>query len=205
MKKVKKMIVLILSVSLLLSGSKTIICAASEKSDGENMEKVLKYYKTKQFEKAIQYSKKLSKTAREACVSDMSAEMKKAYLKIVKKYKADSSDDAEYLWDYYYSDVDNDKKADLLLKYGSCEGDVKLYVYQYKAGKAKKIGSVEAFHTSYYAYPNHKGVIGYGGMMGKEWVRLITIKDGKLKEKTIGTHTTDEDYFNLRCILKSQM
>ena len=71
MKKVKKMIVLILSLSLLLSGSKTIIFAASEKSDGENMEKVLKYYKTKQFEQAIQYSKKLSKTAREACVSDM--------------------------------------------------------------------------------------------------------------------------------------
>lgn len=69
--------------------------------------------------------------------------------------------------------------------------------------KAVKVGSVGAFHTDYYAYPNHHGVLGYGGMMGEEWINLITIKNGKLKSVSIGSRgVIGKKWFGLRCKLK---
>ncbi len=79
-------------------------------------------------------------------------------------------------------------------------------------GKIKKLGSVEAFHTDYYAYPNHKGIIAYGGMMGEEWLRLVRIKNGRLNIKNIGsrgvvknmgTESEKSDWLSLRCILNN--
>ena len=179
--------------------------AASEKTDGANMQKVLTYYGKKQYAKAEKACKKLSKNAHEACVSGMTAAMKKAYRKVVKKYSINPTAGGNYLWGYYLTDIDNDKKTDLLLKIGSCEADVKLYVYQYKSGKAKKIGSTGAFHTDYYAYPKHKGVVAFGGMMGDEWIRLVTIKGGKVGEKLIGSRTTEGAYLGMRCALDSHI
>lgn len=78
-----------------------------------------------------------------------------------------------------------------------------MYIYQYKSGGEKKIGSVGAFHTGYYAYPKHNGIVAYGGMMGEEWVRLVTIKGGKVKEKSIGSRSVEPDlkWFGMRCAL----
>lgn len=184
------------------------VLAATQKSDGKNMKKVLYYYGKKNYKKAKKYNKKISKTAHEACVSKMTKNMKKAYLKIVKRYRTDNLADTDYLsnkkylWGYYLSDIDNDKKADLLLKIGTCEADVRLHVYRYRKGKAEKVGSVEAFHTYYYAYPNHSGILGYGGMMGEEWINKIVIKNGKLKSVKIGSRGVKEKWFGLRCQLK---
>lgn len=47
-------------------------------SDGTNMTKVLQYYAQKKYKKASKYSKKLSKTAKEACTSKISSKMKRA-------------------------------------------------------------------------------------------------------------------------------
>lgn len=181
------------------------VSAATEKSDGKNMKKVLYYYGKKEYQAARKYNKKISKVAKEACVTNMTLGMKKAYRNVVKRYKVNTSSKQKYIWAYYLTDIDNDNKADLLVKAGTCETDVKLYVYQYKKGKARKTGSVDAFHTDYYAYPNHKGVLGYGGMMGEEWIRLLTVSNGKLKEKLIGSRGTDKYWFSLRCKLNGHI
>ncbi len=79
-------------------------------------------------------------------------------------------------------------------------------------GKIKKLGSVEPFHTDYYACPNHKEIIAYGGMMGEEWLRLVRIKNGRLNIKNIGsrgvvknmgTESEKSDWLSLRCILNN--
>lgn len=179
--------------------------AATTKSDGKNMIKVLKYYGQKKYSLAQKYSKKLSATAKEPCVSKMSSKMKKAYYKVVKQYSTDNSSGKAYIWGYYLTDIDNDKKTDLIVKVGSCEGDCRFYVYQYKKGKAGKIGSVAAVHAEVYAYPNHNGVVIYGGVTQSEWISMLTIKKKKLKVKSIGSRQDVYPYFNLRCQLNSHV
>ncbi|HBI63353.1 MAG TPA: hypothetical protein DDY31_19435 [Lachnospiraceae bacterium] len=183
------------------------VSAATEKSDGRNMKKVLYYYGKKEYKTARKYNKKISKVAKESCVANMTPRIKKAYKNVVNRYKLFDVNlsSQKHIWAYYLTDIDNDRKVDLLVKAGSCEADVKLYIYQYKNGKAKKIGAVDAFHTYYYAYPNHKGILGYGGMMGKEWIRLITVSNGKLKEKQIGSRGIKKHWFNLRCELNGHI
>ena len=79
-KKVSQLFLLLLFVGLLFAGSLTTQ-AASEKSDGKNMKKVLDNYKKKNYSNAQKYANKLNKTAKEACVNKMSKDMKKAYKK----------------------------------------------------------------------------------------------------------------------------
>ena len=45
----------------------------------------------------------------------------------------------KHIWAYYLTDIDNDRKVDLLVKAGSCEADVKLYFYQYKNARQWKV------------------------------------------------------------------
>ncbi len=201
----KKLICVCMSAWLGVSSGGEAL-AASEKSDGTNMQKVLNYYAKKQYKKAGKFNKKLSEDANEACVSKMTAPMKKAYLKIVKKYKVNAVGDKS-LWGYYLTDIDNDKKTDLLIKIATCEADAKLYVYQFKSGKAKRIGSAGAFHTEYFAYPKHKGVVAYGGMMGEEWMRVVTVEGGQVIEKEIGSRDVgmEGEWFGLRCALNNHI
>ena len=194
----------IVSFMCVFSVNKDVL-AATQKSDGQNMKKVLYYYGKKKYQTAQKYNKKISKTARETCVAKMSSNMKEAYRKVVKKFGVDYSSGKKHIMEYYLSDIDNDKKADLMVKAGTCAADETLYVYQYKKDTAKKIGAVGASHTDYYAYPNHKGILGYGGMMGGEWITLVTIQRGKAKSKFVGSREIEENWFNLRCSLKSHV
>ena len=129
--------VLILAVSLLCNFSLSVQ-AATAKSDGQNMEKLLKYYGKNKISKAKKYNKKLNAYAKEACVKKMSSKMKKAYKKIVKKWPVDAPTGTDYLWGYYLTDIDNDKKADLLVQVGTCEADARTHVYKYKNGKVSE-------------------------------------------------------------------
>ena len=132
-KKTRKVLALGLMMTILFTNNSVSNAA----SYGSAMEKTLKYYRQGKYSKAETYNKKLPKVITENCVKKMSSKMKRAYLKVVKKYPTDySSTSGKYMWDYYLSDIDNDKKTDLLIHYGSCEADVKLIVFQYKKGKA---------------------------------------------------------------------
>ena len=177
--------------------------AATERSNGKNMEKVLKYYKKGEYKKAQKYNKKLSKYAKEKCVKNMSGKMKRAYLKIVKSHNMDMRSGKKYISGYYLTDIDNDNVTELIIKNGSSEADNKFYVYDWKNEKAKKLGKVEAIHSEVYAYIGHKGFIAYGGVTQSERIRVITIKNGKLKVNTIAERNDAYPYFGLRCEVKS--
>ncbi len=72
---------------------------------------------------------------KDTSLKKMSKKQKAAYKKIVKKYGNSFSSTKlgkEYLWGYYLADLNKDKKAELLIKYGSCEADVITYIYTYK-------------------------------------------------------------------------
>jgi len=182
-----RVLVLLLFVGLMM-GASTTAQAASEKSDGNNMKKVLSYYKQGKYSAASKYCKKLNKNAKEACVKKMSKGMKKAYKKIVKKYPVSTASFSDpYLWGYYLTDMDNDKKADLIVQIGTCEADARAYVYQYKKGKAVKVATLAGGHVVYYAYPKHNGIVMLWGHMGYESVSVAKLKNGKVTSEAIGS------------------
>ena len=186
MKKSIRILAAVVAVILFFNGlaNNVNVFAASVSSDTKNIEKVLKYYKKGQYKKAQKYNKKLSKIVKEKCVKKMPAKIKKAYRKIVKSYN---------------TDIDNDSVAELIVRAGSSEAEARFYVYDWKKGKIKKIGSVEALHSEVYAYIGHKGFIIYGGLQQSEWIKTVTIKNGKLKVKKVGERDNANPYFSLRC------
>lgn len=188
MKKSIRILAAVVAVILFFNGlaNNVNVFAASVSSDTKNIEKVLKYYKKGQYKKAQKYNKKLSKIVKEKCVKKMPAKIKKAYRKIVKSYNTDNSLGKKYISGYYLTDIDNDSVAELIVRAGSSEAEARFYVYDWKKGKIKKIGSVEALHSEVYAYIGHKGFIIYGGLQQSEWIKTVTIKNGKLKVKKVG-------------------
>lgn len=201
MKKSIRILAVVVAVILFFNGlaNNVNVSAASVSSDTKNIEKVLKYYKKGQYEKAQKYNKKLSKIVKEKCVKKMPAKIKKAYRKIVKSYNTDNSLGKKYISGYYLTDIDNDNVAELIIRAGSSEADVRFYVYDWKKGKVKKIGSVEALHSAVYAYIGHKGFIIYGGLQQSEWIKTVNVKKGKLKVKKVRERDNANPYFSLRC------
>ena len=141
----------------------------------------------------------MNKNFKKKVVKKMPAKIKKAYRKIVKSYNTDNSLGKKYISGYYLTDIDNDSVAELIVRAGSSEAEARFYVYDWKKGKIKKIGSVEALHSEVYAYIGHKGFIIYGGLQQSEWIKTVTIKNGKLKVKKVGERDNANPYFSLRC------
>ncbi len=181
-------------ISLIVINSCFCSVNASEKSDGQNMQLMLKAYKAKKYNKARKYAKKV-KLKQESAVSNMTDEVKKAYLDKVNKYieqKGVYSNDrelfSEYVWDYYLTDIDNDKTPELLILYGSCEADARYDVFTYKEGRIKKVGYIGGGHTVLCSYPNHNGILCLSGWGGYESISIIKIKDNKIKTVKYGSH-----------------
>jgi len=169
--------------------------AASQKS---NMKKVLKYYKAKKYKKAKKYAKKLPRYANEKCVRNISKKMKRAYNAKFNKLgkKAEAS---------FFTDVNNDKKADMLVLYGTCEADYTIRLYMYKNGKVVYKAKTGGGHSTFKAYPNHKGFIRHYGHMGYESLSVIKYKHGKLVEKMYGSRDVGMgSYLQLGCLLRTQ-
>lgn len=202
MKKLAKIIMVMLALTLVIPP--TGVAYASTKS---NAEKVLKYYKKGNYTLAKKYNKKLPKKASKACVKKLSKKAKAAFLKKVRSFSLDSSiySSKPYLWGYYLVDMDGDKKAELLVQYGTCEADVRTAVYKYKNGKAKRVGRFYSGHTGYYAYPGHAGVITVWGHMGYEGVGVTRIKKGKLVSKDYGGREIKSNWFPFRQLLDSHI
>ena len=193
MKKMRKICGIVLLVALFLFMPMEQ-AYASTKSDAAN---VLKYYKKGQISKAKKYNKRLATKASKASIKKLSKKAKTAYRKTVQRYKLDNYSDS--LWGYYLADLDGDKKAELLVKHGSCEADVRTTVYKYTNGKAKKVGEFYSGHTSYYAYPGHSGIISVWGHMGGESVDTISLKKGKIVAKNHGSREVGSgDFFPFR-------
>lgn len=195
----KKGLLAVLTAVLVLQPVSTV--QASAKS---NADKMLSYYKKGSIKKAKQYNSKLSKKASKASIKKLSKKQKAAYRKVVKKYRLGYSS-KPYLWGYYLVDMDGDKKAELLVRYGTCEADVRTAVYKYKGGKAKKVRQIASGHTAYYAYPGHAGVISVWGHMGYESVSTVVLKNGKLKSKSYGGREVKGSFFPFRQSLYSHI
>lgn len=207
-KKMYQLLMLLLCVGMLLGVSITAE-AKSDKTNGKYMKKVITAYKKGQYKKAIRYNKKMDKTITESCVKKMPKKMKKAYKKVVKKWHEGKMDEHARVLAFYLTDIDNDKKADMLVRVGTCEADARMVLYQYKKGKAKKIGMIAASHAYPHAYPNHKGVVLMWGHMGGEGMSLLTVKNGKLNGKPMGDRLVDyqkgEKFLSLGCKLDDNM
>ena len=205
-----KKTILYLSIALFIltvafSTSTVNVNAASNKT---LMTKYLKAFKNTDYKKANSYIKKMKKTDKDTSLNKMSKKQKKAYLKVVKKYSKNLDIIyGDFLWGYYLADLNKDKKPELLVQYGSCEADVRTYVYTYKKGKAKKVGKIGSGHTGYVSYPG-VGVVEVWGHMGYCNVSVLSMKGMILSSKSYGgqdTTKTGEDYCLPNNYLKSHI
>ncbi len=193
---IKRVVLALVLVIATMTAMPKMVSYASENQDGNNMKKVIECYKNKNYEEADKYNKKLPKYAKEKCVKKMSKAMKKAYKQVVKKNK-------KILWDYFYTDFDNDGKAELIIQKGTCEADVMYRVFKFSKGKATLVGKMYAAHSVISAYPKNNGVVINSGHMGHEELKYAYLKNGKIKCESLGERDT-EDYFIPRCMLKGK-
>lgn len=185
----------------------------SEINEGDIVKKILKYYKSGEYSKADELAGKLKKYADEKCVNAMPAKMKKAYLNKLNGYISKqgitwSMDHPDYVWDYYLTDIDNDRTPELLIRYGSCEANVRTDVFSYKSNKVVKIGQFSCGHETFYAYPNNNGLVVINKHMGEEFVSVITIKNGNLKETSYGSRDSKSapaEYLQMGLMLKGHI
>ena len=215
----KRTIVLALAVFLmasLMAGSAFAepAHALTQAGQGQVMTKVVKNFKAGHYKKAAKLAKKLPTYASEPCVKKMTKRMKAAYRKVVKSYKLDPvSIDATppqkgWLQDYFLTDVNNDRKADLIIKTGSCEADYffTAYIYSAKKNKAVKYGRVSAGHAVLLAYPKHRGVVLARMHQGYASYCLAFTKKGNRVRDLGGVADADlNDYFWARDMLKSHV
>ena len=186
------------------------LISASEKSDGDIVTKILEYYKAGKYSKADELAGKLKQYADEKCVSAMSLKVKKAYLSEINSYTSmmgivGSMNHPEYVWDYYLTDIDNDRIPELLIKYGSCEANVRTNVFTFKSNKVLEIGQFYCGHGTFFAYPNNNGLVVIYAHMGEESVSVITLNNGKLIETSYGSRnkrTNSSGYLPMGLLLK---
>lgn len=198
--KKRKLFIFVLLFVIMLVPSKGI----HAKSQGYYMSWFLKYYKAKDYSKARQNYNQMSKYANEKCVKKMSSKQKKAFKKQLRKFNWYDMDADNYLDQYYYTDIDNDGKADLIVVTGFTAWQ-KMIVYQYKKGKAIKAGSMTVYHESLYAYPGHKGIVMIHGLDFGERVGVSYLSKGRLKYKSYGGRQLHKnDYFYGHGLLKGR-
>ena len=143
----------------------------AQASTKSNMDNLIRYFNKGQYKKVKKYNKKLPKYANEACVKKMSKKMKAAYRKALKKdYKAYKS---KY---YSLNDVDNDKKAELIVHHYKGNHDAWV-VYDYQGSKLVKLGAFDAHWSYLCSYPGHNGVLLVWGHAGTE-IQQVTFANG---------------------------
>lgn len=112
----------------------------------------------------------------------------KAYSKMIRKYEnMDSSGD--YSCRYTFFDMTGDSTKELIITSGSCEAGKYHDVFTYKNGKAKKIGSIWAWHSSL-GYKKKKVLLNYQGQDGAT-IYSVKVKNGKIKEKKVFHYSID--------------
>lgn len=176
--------------------------SAQAASAKQTYQKGADYYIAGQYKKAKQTFKKLPKKANEACVKKMSAKMKKAYLKAVKKYNTKMSITSKkpYMWGYYLTDIDKDKKPELLVQYGTCEADVRMDIYTYKGGKLTKVDTAFCGHSGFYYDPRGNGMTVVQAHMFYESIYTMKLENGAIQSDLWGSGhsvTATKDYITM--------
>lgn len=199
-RKGKGLLTIWLLMLMLIVGMCITTEAASKK---ETYKKAVKYIKARQYNKAQKNFDKLPDGANEACIKKMSSKMKKAYRNVVKKYAGNKASSFKpTLWGYYLTDINKDKKPELILKYGTCEADVKAIVYSYSKGKAKKVGSFKCGHSSFYYYPLGNGFVMQESIQSYEEISIVKMVNGKLKSTILKKFAMTKKYMSISYKLK---
>lgn len=182
----KKILASLLTLCIVLTLFATPV-SASAASDSSNLDNVLKYYKKNDIKKANAYNKKLPYYANESCVKKMSSKMKKEYKKALKGYRLyDRRYSRKCLDGLYFSDIDNDKKAEMILTYGSCNANRVMIIYKYVNGRAKKVAQERiGWLKNFIGYPGHKGILAVGICKGYQQVRRLTVSGKHIKDTTL--------------------
>ena len=192
--------IILLMMLFLITGSHKETQAAEN-----NMFRFLRYYKAHDYTNARKYFNKMSEYTVEKCARKLSSKRKKAYKKIIKKFKKYEFGHDKYLNDYYYTDIDNNGNAELILVTGTTAWQ-RMWVYKYKKGKAVKIASKGIYHQTLYSYPGHKGIVSIHCLDFGENVGVIYLSKGKLKYKSYGSRNLYEnDYFYGHGMLKGHL
>ena len=190
----KKLMYLTMAICMVLAASSVTTVDVQAANNTKLMTNYLKAYKAKKYSKAKSYLQRMTKTDRDTSLKKMSKKQKAAYKKAVQKYDTRTSSSSysdPYIWGYYLADLDHDKKAELLIKYGTCEADVRTFVYTFKKGKAKLVQTMFSSHTGYYAYPG-KGVVLVWAHMGYCNVSVLTMKGTKLSTTSYGGQNVEK-------------
>lgn len=208
----KKIIYMVLALMIVFSSVIHVeaFSKATQKENGMYMEQFLKCIKKSDYSGAQQYVEKMSSESSESCVKRMSPKMKKAYYKKLRHFIVRGGVQqpriygGEWVWDYYITDLNNDGKANLLIKWGDSEAGVRIIAYQYEKGKASKIGSTGCAHSSFYAFPGHNGIVMQQAHTGTEYFSVIKQTKKGLKEMVYGGRIDVEDeYIDLGQEIKS--
>ena len=159
----------------------------SEAAVKNNMTNFVKLYRQGKFSKARTMAKKLPKKASKRYERNMSKKMKRAYLKKVKSFKTvkDWSGSGKvpkngYIWGYYLTDINNDKKTDLVVHHGTSASNEYVSVYTYTKGKVKKFGTVQVRSGELHDYPGKQGVIVTTCLKHHESMRILKVRKNKL-------------------------
>lgn len=117
-----------------------------------------------------------------------SKKVNKAYSKMIRKYEnQDSSDD--YMCYYSFFDMTGDSTKELIITSGRYEQGKMHDVFTYKNGKAKRVGSIWAWHSSL-GYKKNKTLLNYQGQDGAT-IHSVKIKNGKIIEKKVFHYSID--------------
>lgn len=149
----------------------------------------LKAYKQKNYKLARTYFAKEPKY-KEPCVTKMPSARKKAYSSVISKYKKSG----KYLFvSAYYTDINNDGNAEMILKYGRSEADFRADFYEYYGGKTHRAGRDGAGHTVFIGYPGHNGVIADLYYNKGERLLVYKLKNHKIYTVKVGAQNV-QDY-----------
>ena len=160
-------------------------CSAAALASAKSVyKKGVRCYKKDQFTRAEKYFKKLPEHANEKCVKSMSSSMKKAYRKIVRRYDLNSLMGPNTLFGYYLTDIDKDKKPELLVTYLEAASDSsrRTLVYTFKKKKAVKIGDFYSWSMGFYYDPRGNGLVVRFARQGWEEIYGMKLTGGKLVE-----------------------
>ena len=158
-----------------------------------SMGNFVKLYRQGKYSQAKKMAKKLPKKASKKYAKNMSKKMKGAYLKTVKSFKTSGDymnpPKKGYIWGYYLTDINNDKKTDLIVHHGTSAVNEWVSVYTYKKGKAKKVGTRQVRSVEFFDYPGKKGVVVTSFRKYEENIHLIKVKGNKLVMEKVATRS----------------
>lgn len=155
---------------------KTQSLTSDDKKNGEYMERLLDAYSRNDMDEVNECNERMPRTVEEA---EVSAKVKEAF------------DEASYDANWsLITDVDKDGEPELLLGTGDYHADSATEIWRYEEGEAVYIGRA-AGDCQISQYPDHNGIILRGQHTGSEYIYLVTIEKGEVKQTEIGYR---EDY-----------